>query len=41
MEQEDGYKDIVIQQKEFLDAYKANDKAVQITVSTYDFDIPE
>ena len=40
MEEEDGYKDIVVHQKEFLDSYKANDKAVQITVSTYDFDVP-
>lgn len=40
MEEEDGYKDIFAHQKAFLEQYKENDKAVQITMSTYDFDLP-
>ena len=40
MQDEEGYKDIFAHQKAFLDQYKENDKAVQITMSTYDFDLP-
>lgn len=40
MADEEGYKDIFAHQKAFLEQYKENDKAVQITMSTYDFDLP-
>lgn len=40
MAEEDGYKDIFANQKAFLEQYKTNDKSVQITMSTYDFDLP-
>ncbi|MEY8336853.1 TRAP transporter substrate-binding protein DctP [Lachnospiraceae bacterium 62-35] len=40
MEEEEGYKDIFAHQKAFLDQYKKNDRTVQITMSTYDFDLP-
>ena len=38
MQEEEGYKDIIENQKAFLRRYKDNNRAVHITKSTYDFD---
>lgn len=40
MEEEEGYREIFENQKDFLEQYKNNDRTVQITMSTYDFDLP-